>query len=71
MLLGIANNSFVDLISTPDFRFITEESGIRTNPLRRYCVPEDIAHLTSGEDPFKLMDLLKLRPGQPDSSDSD
>ncbi|XP_046639568.1 cell division cycle protein 123 homolog [Daphnia pulicaria] len=58
--------------ATPDFRFIPEESGIRSNPLRRYCVPEDIAHLTSGEDPFKLMDLLKLRSGtQEDNADSD
>ena len=63
---------FLSVSSTPDFRFIPEESGIRSNPLRRYCVPEDIAHLTSGDDPFKVMDLLKLRSGtQEDNADSD
>lgn len=63
---------FISVSDTPDFRFIPEESGIRSNPLRRYCVPEDIAHLTSGEDPFKLMDLLKLRSGtQEHNADSD
>lgn len=45
----------------PEFRFISEESGIRSNPLRRYCFPEDIVDLTSGEDPFKLIDLLRLQ----------
>lgn len=72
-LLQTSNNSEASTCShsAPDFRFIAEESGIRTNPLRRYCVPEDIAHLTSGEDPYKLMDLLKLRSGQADTTDSD
>lgn len=71
-LLGIIIvKTSVNLDSAPDFRFIAEESGIRTNPLRRYCLPEDIAHLTSGEDPYKLMDLLKLRSGQADTTDSD
>jgi len=46
---------------TPEFRFINVDSGIQANPLRRYGIPEDVVHLASGQDPYKLIDLLNLR----------
>ena len=56
----------------PEFRYITEDGGIRMNPLRRYCVPQDFLHLTTGQDPYKMLDLLNLRQtGNGNSDDSD
>lgn len=54
----------------PEFRYLEEEVGVRSNPLRHHGVPLDIAHLTSGEDPFKLLDFLNLGSRQVEESDS-
>ena len=56
--------------SRPEFRYITEDSGIRMNPLRSYCVPEDFLHLTTGQDPYKMLDLLNLRRSDRNHSSS-
>jgi len=46
---------------TPVFHYVNVDSGIQANPLRRYGVPEDVVHLASGQDPYKLIDLLNLQ----------
>ncbi len=47
--------------AAPELRHIgRESSGIRPNPMRRLCVPLDFQHLTTGEDPYKMLDLLNL-----------
>ncbi|XP_019640214.1 PREDICTED: cell division cycle protein 123 homolog [Branchiostoma belcheri] len=43
------------------FRYIKNEMGVQPNPLHSYRVPEDIAHLTSGEDAYKLIDFLQMK----------
>ncbi|CAH1269093.1 CDC123 [Branchiostoma lanceolatum] len=43
------------------FRYIKSEMGVQPNPLHSYRVPEDIAHLTSGEDAHKLIDFLQMK----------
>jgi len=35
--------------------------GVVSHDLRNYAFPLDFQHLASGEDPEKLIDLLKLK----------
>lgn len=41
------------------------------NDMRTYAFPLDMLHLSTGEDPAKLVDLLKLQEQRGDSSSSD
>lgn len=57
---------------SPDFRFISEDSGIQSNPLSRYHYPEDVVHLASAAEPLKLIDFLSLqRQRQRQQADED
>ena len=65
------------ILSTPDiviFRYIKESGGVMPHSYRHYSLPKDVIDLTSGEDPDKLIDFLKLKvrteAGEEDS-DSD
>jgi len=39
--------------------------GVQPAPYHTSGVPQDFIHLASGEDPYKLVDLLKLVSLQP------
>ncbi|XP_005104985.1 cell division cycle protein 123 homolog [Aplysia californica] len=56
---------------TPDFRCVESEGGVQTSDYANYALPRDIQDLTSGEDPYKLMDLLKLRDNADSSSEDE
>ena len=68
-----AQSPTTNQLSGLKFRYVQENTGIRANPFGRYGVPEDILHLTSGQDPLKMIDLLQLqeRRQQQTSDDSD
>ncbi|XP_060069188.1 cell division cycle protein 123 homolog [Ylistrum balloti] len=58
----------------PVFRFVEHPEGVQPHPYSCFGIPEDIKDLTSGEDPYKLMDLLNLKIqqiGQEESSDEE
>ncbi|OWF36397.1 cell division cycle protein 123 homolog [Mizuhopecten yessoensis] len=58
----------------PIFRFVEHPEGVQPHPYSCFGIPEDIKDLTSGEDPYKLMDLLNLKiqqQGQDASSDEE
>lgn len=56
----------------PIFRFVERPEGVQPHPYSSFGVPEDIKDLTSGEDPYKLLDLLKIQQQRGDaSSDED
>ena len=68
------------MLQTPpdcvDFRYIKESGGVMPHPYRHYSLPKDVIDLTSGEDPDKLIDFLRLKvrteAGEDeDSEDSD
>ncbi|XP_074657921.1 translation initiation factor eIF2 assembly protein-like [Tubulanus polymorphus] len=59
-----------DADSEPEFRCVERESGVQPNEFHPYAVPKDFVDLSRGEDPFKLMDLMKLREASAEASDS-
>jgi len=44
-----------------DFRYATDSSGVQPHPYRHYSVPRDFVDLSTGGDPAKLIDFLKLK----------
>ena len=44
-------------------RYVESEGQIQANTYQCYAVPQDIVHLTTGEDPNKLIDFLKMVSG--------
>lgn len=54
----------------PEFRYMRENHGVQPSPYRHYALPRDVVDLCAGEDAHKLIDLMKLKPGE-DSSDED
>ncbi|KAL4223537.1 hypothetical protein ACF0H5_017008 [Mactra antiquata] len=59
----------------PEIRCIDSPSGVQPNPYSAYGYPKDLKDISSGEDPTKLMELLKLKVqeqnGELSSSDDD
>ncbi len=47
-----------------DFQFIETNAGIQPNGMRQYSLPLDIVDLSTGSDPYKLIDFLKLQQQQ-------
>jgi len=45
---------------TCEFRYVLEKD-IKPHPYRWYAMPQDFVHLSTGEDPTKLIDLLHLK----------
>ena len=41
-------------------RCIESPSGVRSNPYGAYAFPKDFIDISSGDDPAKLIELLKL-----------
>ncbi len=42
------------------FCYVETESGVQPSPYRSYGLPQDFVDLSTGSDPYKLMDLLQL-----------
>lgn len=55
----------------PIFRYVKDEFGIQPSTHRHYSMPIDFVHLGSGEDAYKLIDLLKLQSNGTVESSSD
>ncbi|XP_076447545.1 translation initiation factor eIF2 assembly protein-like isoform X1 [Babylonia areolata] len=55
------------------FRIVESENGVQPSILSQFGMPTDFVDLATGQDPFKLMDLMKLGQlqGQDDSSSSE
>ncbi|KAK7102794.1 translation initiation factor eIF2 assembly protein-like [Littorina saxatilis] len=62
-----------DLSESLVFRCVESESGVQPHSLAHFGVPTDFVDLATGNDPFKLMDLIKLAQiqGQGDASSDD
>jgi len=45
----------------PSFRCVESEDGVLSSDYATYALPRDIRDLAAGEDPFKLMDLMKMK----------
>jgi len=65
-------NGFSDVQDgdVPVFRYVHENHGVQPRPLGYYAVPRDIIDITSGEDSFKFVDLLKLKIDEQRKEDS-
>jgi hypothetical protein len=48
-------------VKTPELRYISRGIGMQPFPYRHYAMPTDFVDLTTGEDPQKFLDLLRLR----------
>ena len=44
----------------PEIRYIEKPDGVQPSPYAQYGMPQDFVDLTTGSDPYKLMDLLQL-----------
>lgn len=48
------------MLQIPELRCIDSPSGVQPNPYSAYGYPKDLKDISSGEDPTKLMELLRL-----------
>ncbi|XP_040574925.1 translation initiation factor eIF2 assembly protein [Lepeophtheirus salmonis] len=48
-------------IEEMEFRFISEEKGIRSDTLRQYSLPTDVVDIANGTDHDKLLSFLELQ----------
>lgn len=53
----------VDPNKEPEFRCVTSYSGIQPSPYRYYAMPVDFLDISTGQDPYKMRDLLQLMNG--------
>ena len=60
-----------DSVDFPAFRCVARPEGVQPSPYASCGVPRDIIDLATGEDPHKLMDLLKLKVQQQNQESSD
>lgn len=45
----------------PEFRFISDATGVQPSPYMHYGLPVDIRDLSTGQDPHKLIDFLQMK----------
>ncbi|CAN7989399.1 unnamed protein product [Ixodes hexagonus] len=64
-------NSRFSCLQFPEFRYMKENRGVQPSPYRHYALPRDVVDLCAGEDAHKLIDLMKLKPGEDSSDDED
>ncbi|CAL4059831.1 unnamed protein product, partial [Meganyctiphanes norvegica] len=60
----------------PEFRYIDSTTGVQPGPYMQYGLPVDIVDLSTGQDPYKLVDFLQMKTqaengGNESSSDED
>ena len=51
------------------FRFVETDAGIQPSGLRQFSLPKDIVDLSTGSDPEKFIDFLKLQENKQRASD--
>ncbi|KAG8201612.1 hypothetical protein JTE90_012683 [Oedothorax gibbosus] len=61
----------VDENRLPEFRFVDDNHGVQPRSLSYHAVPRDIVDISTGEDSFKLVDLLKMKIDEQKSSEDD
>lgn len=44
----------------PEFQCVTSYNGIQPSPYRYYAMPVDVLEVNTGQDPYKMIDLLQL-----------
>ncbi|XP_069950951.1 translation initiation factor eIF2 assembly protein [Cherax quadricarinatus] len=49
------------LESLPEFRFISDATGVQPSPYMQYGLPMDIVDLSTGQDPQKFIDFLQMK----------
>lgn len=54
----------------PLFRCVESEEGVKVSDYANYAIPLDIQDLVTGEDPYKFMDLMKMKIQSADGGDS-
>ncbi|XP_047497451.1 cell division cycle protein 123 homolog [Penaeus chinensis] len=47
--------------TSPEFRYISDATGVQPSPYMQYGLPLDIVDLSTGQDPQKLMDFLQMK----------
>ncbi|CAC5413039.1 Cell division cycle protein 123 homolog,Cell division cycle protein 123 [Mytilus coruscus] len=60
-----------DSADFPAFRCVARPEGVQPSPYATCGVPRDIIDLATGQDPYKLMDLLKLKVQNQNEESSD
>ena len=50
----------LNLFQKPVFRCVESQGQVQSSPYQCYAMPQDFVHLTTGEDPKKLIDFLKM-----------
>lgn len=55
----------------PAFRYVEKNDAFQPSPYASYGVPLDIIDLSTGEDPYKLIDFLKLKIQSQNEESSD
>ncbi|GFR69727.1 cell division cycle protein 123 homolog [Elysia marginata] len=54
----------------PQFRCVESEEGVKAADYANYAIPLDIQDLVAGEDPYKFMDLMKMKIQSAEGDDS-
>jgi len=57
----IAMQTSEDEDNGPEFRYINSTTGVQPGPYMQYGLPVDIVDLSTGQDPYKLMDFLQMK----------
>ncbi|XP_042229462.1 uncharacterized protein LOC121871309 [Homarus americanus] len=53
----------------PEFRFLSDATGVQPSPYKKYGLPMDIVDLSTVQDPKKLIDFLQMKV-QSEAADS-
>ncbi|KAJ8302129.1 hypothetical protein KUTeg_021116, partial [Tegillarca granosa] len=73
----VKNNKLFDVFDIyrkdeiPAFRYVEKNDAFQPSPYASYGVPLDIIDLSTGEDPYKLIDFLKLKIQSQNEESSD
>ncbi|XP_055939325.1 cell division cycle protein 123 homolog [Argiope bruennichi] len=57
--------------SLPEFRYVENDRGVQPSTLSRHALPRDIVDISTGEDSFTLVDLLKFKVEEQNENASD
>uniref|UniRef100_A0AAY4EX87 Translation initiation factor eIF2 assembly protein n=1 Tax=Denticeps clupeoides TaxID=299321 RepID=A0AAY4EX87_9TELE len=66
-----SGNSLTANQERPEFRYTTSEVTVQPSPCLSYRIPRDFVDLSTGEDPYKLIDFLKLKKGQQEDEETE
>ncbi|KAL5014585.1 hypothetical protein ScPMuIL_008855 [Solemya velum] len=54
----------------PEFRYLETSDGVQPSQYAQYTMPQDFVDLCTGQDPYKLVDFLKMRVTNQESDSS-